>query len=151
MNSDDSSTTLVQVTGRPLTERQGAILEFIRECIEARGFPPTLREIGERFHISSTNGVNDHLRALERKGAIYRDSLISRGIRIADGSRTVKRASPTEVVIRRADLEAALSSLESIADWIPRPVADRYEGAIDDIKTALARAPAAPARDPEAA
>ena len=50
-----------------LTDRQRAVLEFISESISDRGFPPTLREIGNRLGIRSTNGVNDHLRALERK------------------------------------------------------------------------------------
>ena len=51
-----------------LTKRQQQTLEFIRKSIEERGYPPTLREIGESMGIRSTNGVNDHLRALERKG-----------------------------------------------------------------------------------
>ncbi len=44
-----------------LTQRQRDILDFISASIHERGYPPTLREIGERFHIRSTNGVNDHL------------------------------------------------------------------------------------------
>ena len=47
-----------------LTKRQEQTLDFIRSSIEDRGYPPTLREIGEHLGISSTNGVNDHLRAL---------------------------------------------------------------------------------------
>ncbi len=52
----------------PLTERQEAILRFIARQAEKQGYPPTIREIGEQFGIRSTNGVNDHLKALERKG-----------------------------------------------------------------------------------
>jgi repressor LexA len=44
-----------------LTQRQRDILDFISASIAERGFPPTLREIGEHFNIRSTNGVNDHL------------------------------------------------------------------------------------------
>src|SRR5688572_25934209 len=55
--------------GKPmLTERQKRVLEYINESIQTRGYPPTLREIGEQMAIRSTNGVNDHLRALEKKG-----------------------------------------------------------------------------------
>ena len=43
----------------PLTDRQRAVLEFISQSIERRGYPPTLREIGEHMGIRSTNGVND--------------------------------------------------------------------------------------------
>ena len=52
----------------PLTERQEKILSFIKRSIVEQGYPPTIREIGEHFGIRSTNGVNDHLKALEREG-----------------------------------------------------------------------------------
>jgi repressor LexA len=64
-----------------LTERQRKILEFISASIVERGFPPTLREIGEHFNIRSTNGVNDHLKALEKKGHLRREDLKSRAMR----------------------------------------------------------------------
>jgi repressor LexA len=64
-----------------LTDRQKEVLEFIQESIAARGYPPTLREIGERMGIRSTNGVNDHLKALEKKGYLAREDLKSRALR----------------------------------------------------------------------
>ncbi|MFN0248151.1 MAG: transcriptional repressor LexA [Kofleriaceae bacterium] len=64
-----------------LTHRQREILDFISASIAERGFPPTLREIGEHFHIRSTNGVNDHLKALEKKGHLRREDLKSRAMR----------------------------------------------------------------------
>jgi repressor LexA len=71
-----------------LTQRQREILDFIAQSIVERGFPPTLREIGEHFHIRSTNGVNDHLKALEKKGHLRREDLKSRAMRpiLPDGS-----------------------------------------------------------------
>ncbi|MBA2542418.1 MAG: transcriptional repressor LexA [Deltaproteobacteria bacterium] len=64
-----------------LTQRQRDILDFISASIVERGFPPTLREIGEHFSIRSTNGVNDHLKALEKKGHLRREDLKSRAMR----------------------------------------------------------------------
>jgi len=64
-----------------LTHRQQMVLDFIRESIADRGYPPTLREIGARMGIRSTNGVNDHLRALERKGYLKREDMKSRALR----------------------------------------------------------------------
>ncbi len=64
-----------------LTQRQQMVLDFIRESIQDRGYPPTLREIGARMGIRSTNGVNDHLRALERKGYLTREDMKSRALR----------------------------------------------------------------------
>ena len=71
-----------------LTLRQREILDFISASIVERGFPPTLREIGEHFSIRSTNGVNDHLKALEKKGHLRREDLKSRAMRpiLPDGS-----------------------------------------------------------------
>jgi repressor LexA len=63
-----------------LTERQRQILTFILKETEARGFPPTIREIGEEMDIRSTNGVNDHLKALERKGYLTRGEQQSRSL-----------------------------------------------------------------------
>jgi repressor LexA len=64
-----------------LTDRQREILDFISRSIAKRGYPPTLREIGSHFGIKSTNGVNDHLRALEKKGYLHREDLKSRALR----------------------------------------------------------------------
>ena len=63
-----------------LTDRQKQILHFIVRESESRGFPPTIREIGEEMDIRSTNGVNDHLKALERKGYLIRGEQQSRSL-----------------------------------------------------------------------
>ena len=67
-----------------ITDRQKAVLAFIADSIEERGYPPTLREIGNQLGIRSTNGVNDHLRALERKGYLTREDMKSRTLRPTD-------------------------------------------------------------------
>lgn len=57
---------------RPLTERQADVLRFIREYHYNYGFAPTVREIGEHLGIRSTNCINGHLQALERRGEVLR-------------------------------------------------------------------------------
>jgi repressor LexA len=64
-----------------LTQRQEMVLNYIAVSINERGYPPTLREIGNYMGIRSTNGVNDHLRALERKGYLMREDMKSRALR----------------------------------------------------------------------
>jgi repressor LexA len=67
---------------KDLTARQREIFEFIKNMIRGKGRPPSIREIGERFKINSTNGVRAVLEALERKGYIRRDRYTSRGIEL---------------------------------------------------------------------
>ena len=67
-----------------LTERQREILDFIKETVAASGMPPTVAEIAEAMGVSSTNGIRQHLQAIERKGAIELVPGASRGIRLLD-------------------------------------------------------------------
>src|SRR6188768_1407638 len=80
-----------------LTKRQAQTLDYIRQSIEERGYPPTLREIGEFMGIRSTNGVNDHLRALERKGYLRREDMKSRALKLVqDAPPQATRAPASE-------------------------------------------------------
>ncbi|HQJ46533.1 MAG TPA: transcriptional repressor LexA [Ignavibacteriaceae bacterium] len=67
---------------KQLTERQERIFIFIQEYQQENGYPPTLREIGKKFDISSTFGVERHLEALTKKGYLNILSNASRGISI---------------------------------------------------------------------
>jgi repressor LexA len=78
-----------------LTQRQQMVLDYIRQSIVDRGYPPTLREIGARMGIRSTNGVNDHLRALERKGYLTREDMKSRALRPTNHLGTNGHLTPT--------------------------------------------------------
>src|SRR6185295_15881049 len=69
-----------------LTDKQQQILDFVRQAIETTGFPPTRAEIAKAFRFKSPNAAEDHLRVLERKGAIELTPGASRGIRLAEGS-----------------------------------------------------------------
>ncbi|MFC1538527.1 transcriptional repressor LexA [Candidatus Latescibacterota bacterium] len=65
-----------------LTKRQQDILDFIESFQKERGYPPTLRDIGNEFGIKSTNGVRVNLAALEKKQYIIRRPWLSRGIEL---------------------------------------------------------------------
>jgi len=70
-----------------LTFRQRQIFDFILTQIDSRGVPPTIREIGVQFGISSPNGVRDHLLALQRKGYLKRTPEKSRSLEVAEALR----------------------------------------------------------------
>ena len=116
-------------TVRPaLTQRQAQALDYISYCLTERGYPPTLREIGEHMGIKSTNGVNDHLKALERKGYLVREELKSRALRPVDYvDRKQKAANDTDSVevqiVGRVAAGAPILAEENVID---RVTVDRY-------------------------
>lgn len=67
-----------------LTKRQSEVLECIKQCMEATGYPPTRAEIARELGFKSANAAEEHLKALARKGAIEMIAGTSRGIRIPD-------------------------------------------------------------------
>ncbi|HID24605.1 MAG TPA: repressor LexA [Planctomycetaceae bacterium] len=75
---------MAQTKVRKLTPRQREIYEFLKDKILNRGYGPTVREIGARFGIRSPNGVMCHLKALEKKGLIIRESHMSRAIQLVE-------------------------------------------------------------------
>jgi len=103
------------MTLRPLTARQQEIYEFIRDEITDGGAPPTIREIGERFGITSTNGVRAVLTALERKGYIVRSRLRSRGIELAQEVRPEIRVVP---LVGRVAAGIPVMAVENIDDHL---------------------------------
>ena len=75
---------------KKLTVKQENVFRFICEQQQNRGYPPTIREIGDKFNLRSTGSVRDYLDALEKKGFINRNSRTSRGIEILKGHSTIK-------------------------------------------------------------
>ncbi len=102
-----------------LTKRQAQTLDYIRQSIEERGYPPTLREIGEYMGIRSTNGVNDHLRALERKGYLRREDMKSRALRLVnepDKAKTLPLAEDADDVVDVQVLGRVAAGLPLLAE-----------------------------------
>ncbi len=96
-----------------LTPRQEQILDLIRTYIETHGMPPTRAEIGEAFGFRSPNAAEDHLRALERKGAIEMIRGSSRGIRL-----TIPTGLP---IVGRVAAGSPILAEEHIEDRYPIP------------------------------
>jgi repressor LexA len=86
--------TLPRRASAGLTQRQTRVLEVIRTSVESRGYPPSMREIGEAVGLSSTSSVAHQLMALERKGYLRRDPHRPRAyeVRSPDGGRPLAPA-----------------------------------------------------------
>lgn len=106
--------------GKELTKRQQAILRFIVECIRDDGRPPTIAEIGDRFGLSSTNGVNDHLVALEKKGYIERSSK-ARGIHVTTKGATglYQNAAAMAPLVGHIAAGSPILAEQNIEDEVP--------------------------------
>lgn len=94
-----------------LTSKQRRVLDFIANRIQRNGAPPTIREIGKRFRMSSTNSVRDVLKALVRKGYIRRKALVSRGIELVGDWATSLVAVP---VVGRIAAGLPLTAVENL-------------------------------------
>src|SRR3990167_1997897 len=109
-----------------ITDRQKEILTFIQRTTEERGFPPTIREIGEQMDIRSTNGVNDHLKALERKGFLTRGEQQSRSLVPTKRARMIlglgaKKSDPTMLeipLLGRVAAGAPILAQENVEDTV---------------------------------
>jgi repressor LexA len=102
-----------------LTDRQLEVLRFIATEIEERGYPPTIREIGEALDIASTNGVNDHLKALEKKGFLQRDPVKSRALIPTSAARDVLGLDERGKVVSLAARREAKASAAGRTIQIP--------------------------------
>lgn len=87
------------MTTRELTERQVKVLRFIERSVSTTGYPPTIREIGNAFGIKSTNGVNDHLRALMRKGYLAKEAGKSRTLTLLKPKNKRQKVKPQAAAI----------------------------------------------------
>ncbi len=86
--------------GARLTDRQRQVLEFIDTEVRRRGYPPSVREIGEAVGLSSSSTVHNHLTQLERRGLIKRDPSKSRTVQlVADMELDEKRRNAVSVPI----------------------------------------------------
>jgi repressor LexA len=93
-----------------MNDRARQILGYIQEFSRDHGFPPTIREIGTAFSISSTNGVRYYLRILEKEGRLKRSGKISRGLGVA----TLPRRAPGIPILGRVAAGAPILAEENL-------------------------------------
>ena len=82
-----------------MSAKQQEILEYIKESILKRGYPPAVREICQAVHLKSTSSVHSHLAALEEKGYIRRDPTKPRTIEILDDTFNFNRREMVNIPV----------------------------------------------------
>jgi repressor LexA len=100
-----------------LTPRQQRIVEFIRRTVQDRGYPPTVREIGEAVGLTSSSSVHAQLANLQRKGLLRKDAAKPRAIEVA-GARPRGSAAITVPVLGRIAAGAPLLAEENVEDHV---------------------------------
>ena len=105
-----------------LTPKQEEILNFIKQEILAKGYPPSVREICEAVTLKSTSSVHAHLESLERKGYIRKDPTKPRTIEVVDDSFNVLRSEIISIpMIGRVAAGVPLLAEENIEGYFPIP------------------------------
>lgn len=109
---------------RELTKRQNEIFEYIKQTVHSKGYPPSVREIGEAVGLASSSTVHGHLSRLEEKGYIKRDPTKPRAIEIVTEQlgETVNMESTIHVpVIGKVTAGIPITAVENVEEYFPLP------------------------------
>ena len=108
---------------RELTKRQEEILEYLKQVVSQKGYPPSVREIGEAVGLASSSTVHGHLSRLEEKGYIKRDPTKPRAIEIVSLDQTNHLFEETihVPVIGKVTAGVPITAVENIDEYFPLP------------------------------
>ena len=105
-----------------ISKKQAEILEYIKNEIINRGFPPAVREICEAVHLKSTSSVHSHLETLEKNGYIKRDPTKPRAIEILDDNFNLTRRELVNVpVVGKVAAGQPILAVENVESYFPIP------------------------------
>ncbi len=106
-----------------LSNRQKAILDYIKQEVKEKGYPPSVREIGEAVGLASSSTVHGHLERLEKRGLIRRDPTKPRAIEVLDDDNVVPFAPSVVHIPMLGKVTAGLpiTAIEDIDDYFPLP------------------------------
>ncbi|AHF06964.1 transcriptional repressor LexA [Desulfitobacterium metallireducens] len=106
-----------------LSQRQNAILKFIKQEIRVKGYPPSVREIGDAVGLMSSSTVHGHLQTLEDKGYIRRDPIKPRAIEVLESANDVVEKKVVHVpIVGRVTAGQPILAQENIEDTFPLPL-----------------------------
>lgn len=107
---------------KKLSKRQEDILNFIKEEVRTKGYPPSVREIGEAVGLASSSTVHGHLSRLEEKGYIRRDPTKPRAIEILDQEEAVNKQPVVHVpLVGKVTAGLPITAIENIEEFFPLP------------------------------
>ncbi|MFA9557990.1 transcriptional repressor LexA [Evansella sp. AB-rgal1] len=106
-----------------LSKRQQDILDFIKREVKDKGYPPSVREIGEAVGLASSSTVHGHLSRLEKKGLIRRDPTKPRAIEVrgVPSSNISETPSIYVPIIGKVTAGSPITAIENVEEYIPLP------------------------------
>lgn len=105
-----------------ISQKQKEILEYIKQEIQKKGYPPAVREICEAVHLKSTSSVHSHLETLEKNGYIRRDPTKPRAIEIMDDTFNLTRREVVNVpLVGRVAAGEPILATENVENYFPIP------------------------------
>jgi repressor LexA len=106
-----------------ISKRQQDILDFIKDEVRAKGYPPSVREIGEAVGLASSSTVHGHLSRLESKGFIRRDPTKPRAIEILDetNSHVPMQTVINVPIIGKVTAGSPITAVENVEEYFPLP------------------------------
>ncbi|GEN54056.1 transcriptional repressor LexA [Halobacillus litoralis] len=116
-----------------LSKRQQEILDFIKEQVLSKGYPPSVREIGQSVGLASSSTVHGHLSRLEKKGYIRRDPTKPRAIEVIEleEDHSIPRSEASYApVIGKVTAGSPITAVENIEEYVPLP--DTLAGSDDN-------------------
>lgn len=131
--SNRNSRVIIEKIGKPkwgvnvskLSNRQQSIIDFIRKEVKDKGYPPSVREIGEAVGLASSSTVHGHLARLEKKGLIRRDPTKPRAIELLSDEGRVSDDFPDSVVrvpvVGKVTAGVPITAVEDVEDYFPLP------------------------------
>lgn len=106
-----------------ITERQKKILDYIKESVRFKGYPPSVREIGKAVGLTSSSTVHSHLASLEEMGYIRRDPTKPRAIEILDIDTIISKKEILSIpILGRITAGLPVLAVENIEDSFPIPL-----------------------------
>ena len=111
------------ITEDMLTPRQRQILNYIRECVKTKGYPPAVREIGQAVGLSSSASVHNHLHKLEEYGFLQRDPSKPRALELTHDNYEWKNKTVVPVpLVGRVTAGMPILAVENIEETYPIPL-----------------------------
>jgi len=106
---------------RPRGDNQQRILDFIKSEIQAKGYPPSVREIANAVGLKSTSTVHGHLQRLEKRGLLHRDAMKPRAMEVTGDPNFVRNSTTAVPVVGRVTAGVPILAEENLDDYVCIP------------------------------